>query len=191
MYFGPWERHFIQFSPSYRRRTLNQEVLCSWYLILRVKYVYLTGACSFKAVLKSVQTRKSVWWTLRKAFYTIFSVLSETDVKPGGPVFMIFNYTGQVCLFTGESVHPRKSYKNVHSCCDLKYLVKVCNKLYKHYWIHCRCLRPYHVENTGSRPDIEVKQLRALLVLWWVTGWDNTWLGPGNFFFSGDISEMH
>ena len=87
------ERYFIRFSPSYRRRTLNQEVLCSWYLILRVKYVYLTGACSFKAVLKSVQTRKSVWWTLRKAFYTIFSVLSETDVKPGGPVFMIFNYT--------------------------------------------------------------------------------------------------
>ena len=31
------------------------------------------------------------------------------------------------------------------------------------------CLRPYHVENTGSRPITEVKQRRARLVLGWVT----------------------
>ena len=35
-----------------------------------------------------------------------------------------------------------------------------------------RCLRPYHVENTGSRPITEVKQRRARLVLGWVTAWE-------------------
>ena len=34
------------------------------------------------------------------------------------------------------------------------------------------CLRPYRVENTGSRPISEVKQRRAWLVLWWVTTWE-------------------
>ena len=33
-------------------------------------------------------------------------------------------------------------------------------------------LRPYHVENTGSRPITEVKQRRAWLVLGWVTAWE-------------------
>ena len=35
------------------------------------------------------------------------------------------------------------------------------------------CLRPYHVENTGSRPITEVKQHRAWLVLRWVTAWEH------------------
>ena len=35
------------------------------------------------------------------------------------------------------------------------------------------CLRPYHVENTGSRPITEVKQRRAWLVLGWVTAWEH------------------
>ena len=35
-----------------------------------------------------------------------------------------------------------------------------------------KCLRPYHVENTGSRPITEVKQRRARLVLGWVTAWE-------------------
>ena len=35
------------------------------------------------------------------------------------------------------------------------------------------CLRPYHVENTGSRPITEVKQRRAWLVLRWVTAWEH------------------
>ena len=33
-------------------------------------------------------------------------------------------------------------------------------------------LRPYHVENTRSRPISEVKLRRAQLVLTWVTGWE-------------------
>ena len=33
-------------------------------------------------------------------------------------------------------------------------------------------LRPYHVENTSSRPITEVKQRRAWLVLGWVTAWE-------------------
>ena len=37
---------------------------------------------------------------------------------------------------------------------------------------HSYCLRPYRVENTGSRPISEVKQRRAWLVLWWVTTWE-------------------
>ena len=35
-----------------------------------------------------------------------------------------------------------------------------------------KCLRPYHVENTGSRPITEVKQRRARLVLGYVTAWE-------------------
>ena len=35
-----------------------------------------------------------------------------------------------------------------------------------------KCLRPYHVENTGSRPITEVKQRWARLVLGWVTAWE-------------------
>lgn len=35
-----------------------------------------------------------------------------------------------------------------------------------------KCLRPYHVENTGSRLITEVKQRRARLVLGWVTAWE-------------------
>jgi hypothetical protein len=37
---------------------------------------------------------------------------------------------------------------------------------------HFQCLRPYHVENTSSRPITEVKQHRAELVLGWVTAWE-------------------
>ena len=33
--------------------------------------------------------------------------------------------------------------------------------------------RPYHVENTGSRPITEVKQHRARSVLGWVTAWEH------------------
>ena len=35
------------------------------------------------------------------------------------------------------------------------------------------CLRPYHVECTGSRLITEVKQRRARLVLGWVTAWES------------------
>ena len=35
------------------------------------------------------------------------------------------------------------------------------------------CQRPYHVENTSSRPITEVKQHRARLVLGWVTAWEH------------------
>ena len=35
-----------------------------------------------------------------------------------------------------------------------------------------KCLRPYLVEHTSSRPITEVKQLRARLVLGWVTAWE-------------------
>ena len=35
-----------------------------------------------------------------------------------------------------------------------------------------KCLRPYHVECTSSRPITEVKQRWAKLVLGWVTAWE-------------------
>ena len=35
-----------------------------------------------------------------------------------------------------------------------------------------KCLRPYHVETTSSRPITEVKQRRAASVLGWVTAWE-------------------
>ncbi|KAG8233044.1 hypothetical protein J437_LFUL004265 [Ladona fulva] len=33
--------------------------------------------------------------------------------------------------------------------------------------------RPYHDENTGSRPITEVQHRRAWLVLGWVTAWEH------------------
>jgi hypothetical protein len=38
--------------------------------------------------------------------------------------------------------------------------------------VYMKCLRPYHVEYTSSRPITEVKQRRARLVLGWVTAWE-------------------
>jgi hypothetical protein len=38
---------------------------------------------------------------------------------------------------------------------------------------HSNRQRPYHVENTGSRPITEVKQRRARSVLGWVTAWEH------------------
>ena len=40
------------------------------------------------------------------------------------------------------------------------------------YFTEIYRLRPYHVENTRSRPISEVKLRRAQLVLTWVTGWE-------------------
>ena len=39
-------------------------------------------------------------------------------------------------------------------------------------WKDTKCLRPHHVECTGSRLITEVKQRRARLVLGWVTAWE-------------------
>jgi hypothetical protein len=39
-------------------------------------------------------------------------------------------------------------------------------------WHQDECLRPYHVEYTGSRLITEVKQRRACSVLGWVTAWE-------------------
>ena len=53
---------------------------------------------------------------------------------------------------------------------------KIVDELEKLYWKvnFCLylCLRPYHVENTSSRPITEVKQHWAELVLGWVTAWE-------------------
>ena len=60
-------------------------------------------------------------------------------------------------------------------------LTKLMNERNNHYsWLSDKtraaragqCLRPYHVENTGSCPITEVKQRRARLVLGWVTAWE-------------------
>ncbi len=42
--------------------------------------------------------------------------------------------------------------------------------------------RPYHAENTGSRPITEVKQHWAWLVLRWVTAWEYQVLLPFRIF---------
>ena len=49
-------------------------------------------------------------------------------------------------------------------------IVKIMNEFDK--IIYNKCLRPYHVEYTSSRPITEVKQRRARLVLGWVTAWE-------------------
>ena len=54
---------------------------------------------------------------------------------------------------------------------------------YKHYFSLVYRQRPYHVENTGSRPITEVKQRRARLVLGWVTAWEHRVLLATFFFF--------
>ena len=46
----------------------------------------------------------------------------------------------------------------------------------------CVCQRPYHVENTGSRPITAVKQRWAWLVLGWVTAWEHHVLLAFTFF---------
>ena len=46
-------------------------------------------------------------------------------------------------------------------------------RLYEGYISSVCRQRPYHVENTGSRPITEVKQRRARLVLGWVTAWEH------------------
>ena len=71
----------------------------------------------------------------------------------------------------------------VGPCTDAKW----CAHAYCHFlWVLCTTvqafkslvkavvprLRPYHVENTSSRPITEVKQRRARLVLGWVTAWE-------------------
>ena len=42
--------------------------------------------------------------------------------------------------------------------------------------------RPYHVENTSSRPITEVKQRWARLVLGWVTAWEHRVLLSSTLF---------
>ena len=46
-------------------------------------------------------------------------------------------------------------------------------RVYKRIFFAVCRQRPYHVENTGSRPITEVKQRRARLVLGWVTAWEH------------------
>ena len=48
----------------------------------------------------------------------------------------------------------------------------LCYFVWQGYFHLTLCLRPYHVENTSSRPITEVKQRRAELVLGWVTAWE-------------------
>ena len=55
--------------------------------------------------------------------------------------------------------------------------------LQKAYRTERSCLRPYHVENTGSRPITEVKQRRARLVLGWVTAWEHRVQLASSFLF--------
>ena len=58
-----------------------------------------------------------------------------------------------------------------HSECELA--TEIMSLEYKrHSSTFSLCLRPYYVENTGSRPITEVKQRRAWLVLGWVTAWE-------------------
>ena len=56
-------------------------------------------------------------------------------------------------------------------------------QLYKEQMLLLSRQRPYHVENTGSRPITEVKQRRARLVLGWVTAWEHRVLLANIFLF--------
>ena len=49
---------------------------------------------------------------------------------------------------------------------------KSSNKVIFTFFTSQHCIRPYHVENTSSRPITEVKQRWAALVLGWVTAWE-------------------
>jgi hypothetical protein len=54
--------------------------------------------------------------------------------------------------------------------------IRIVSKIFLNHKIEfkslIKCLGPYHVESTGSRPITEVKQRRARLVLGWVTAWE-------------------
>ena len=58
---------------------------------------------------------------------------------------------------TQQGLHYRQLYERVKT---------------GHAVASCR-QRPYHAENTSSRPITEVKQHRARLVLGWVTAWEH------------------
>ena len=53
------------------------------------------------------------------------------------------------------------------------------------------CVRPYHPENTGSRPITEVKQGWAALVLGWVTAWEYAVLYAFCIVFSSCCSNFY
>ena len=55
--------------------------------------------------------------------------------------------------------------------------------VYKYESVEFLRQRPYHVENTGSRPITEVKQRRARLVLGWVTAWEHRVQLASSFLF--------
>ena len=62
---------------------------------------------------------------------------------------------------------------------------------YTHHVTLSSCLRPYHVENTSSRPITEVKQHWALLVLGWETAWEHRVLLAFLFWFSSQLSTCN
>ena len=76
--------------------------------------------------------------------------------------------------------YPVGSDTNVSFPCKMDVTTSFCLSLmrmlvlsvfeYKQNCLHC--LRPYHAENTGSRPITEVKQRRARPVLERVTAWE-------------------
>ena len=51
--------------------------------------------------------------------------------------------------------------------------------------------RPYHVENTSSRPITEVKQRWARLVLGWVTAWEHRVLLSSTLFSLPYFRTVH
>ena len=61
-----------------------------------------------------------------------------------------------------------------HQWCNLafKLLVRETNLYINAYFLPLPWQRPYHVENTSSRPITEVKQRWARLVLGWETAWE-------------------
>ena len=69
---------------------------------------------------------------------------------------------------------PRKKKVtlNIYLKSNVNLLFFSCYFVWMGYFHPTLCLRPYHVENTSSRPITEVKQRRAELVLGWVTAWE-------------------
>ena len=82
--------------------------------------------------------------------------------------------------------HPCLSLNNLCLFIFLNQIISIGEKMiniFVSYSTFCivSCLRPYHVENTSSRPITEVKQHRAELVLGWVTAWEYSVLQAFSF----------
>ena len=120
----------------------------------------------------------------KNIFSKYFFTNRETYMSLPGPALHLYWKYGQICFHHNIKLTERYTHAPMHSntltnihahrhiLCIQLYYAYIRIHVYKDSVCGVCCLRPYHVESTGSRPITEVKQRRARLVLGWVTAWE-------------------